>query len=136
YDFVGNDGPVCYFASDYGAPRKRVIAIDTRRPDGGAWREVVPQGEDVIDGVRLIHDWFVVNYLRDAHSRLRLFDMEGRLVRELALPTLGTVSAVTGEGRDAEMFFAFTSFLYTTTIFRHDFATGVTSDIKAPAIDS
>src|SRR5437016_669941 len=108
YAFVGNDGPVFYFASDYGAPRKRVIAIDTRRADRGAWREVVPQGEDVIDGVRLIHDWFVVNYLRDAHSRLRLFDMEGRLVRELALPTLGTVSAVTGERRDAEMFFAFT----------------------------
>jgi len=135
YDFVGNDGPVFYFATDYDAPRKRVIAIDTRHPERGAWREIIPQGEDVIDAVRLIHDMFVVNYLHDAHSRLRLFTMDGRFARELALPTLGSVSAITGERRDAEMFFAFTSFLYPTTIFRHDFATGATSAFKAPAID-
>jgi len=121
--------------TDLAAPRKRVIAIDTRHPERSAWREVVPQGDDVIDGVQIIHNTFVVNYLHDAHSRLRLFGLDGRPDREVALPTLGSVSDISGERQDAEMFYAFTSFLYPTTIFRYDFATGTSSVFKAPTID-
>ncbi len=135
YAFVGNDGPVFYMLTDLAAPRKRVIAIDTRHPERTAWREVVPQGDDVIDGVQIIHNTFVVNYLHDAHSRLRLFGLDGRPDREVALPTLGSVSDISGERQDAEMFYAFTSFLYPTTIFRYDFATGTSSVFKAPTID-
>ncbi len=135
YAFVGNDGPVFYMLTDLAAPRKRVIAIDTRHPERSAWREVVPQGDDVIDGVQIIHNTFVVNYLHDAHSRLRLFGLDGRPGREVALPTLGSVSDISGERQDAEMFYAFTSFLYPTTIFRYDFATGTSSVFKAPTID-
>ena len=135
YASVGNDGPVFYMLTDLAAPRKRVIAIDTRHPERSAWREVVPQGDDVIDGVQIIHNTFVVNYLHDAHSRLRLFGLDGRPGREVALPTLGSVSDISGERQDAEMFYAFTSFLYPTTIFRYDFATGTSSVFKAPTID-
>ena len=135
YAFVGNDGPVFYMLTDLAAPRKRVIAIDTRHPERTAWREVVPQGDDVIDGVQIIHNTFVVNYLHDAHSRLRLFGLDGRPDREVTLPTLGSVSDISGERQDAEMFYAFTSFLYPTTIFRYDFATGTSSVFKAPTID-
>jgi prolyl oligopeptidase len=135
YSFVGSDGPVFFVLTDLHAPRKRVVAIDTRRPDRTHWREVIPQGEDVIDAVDIIHERFVVNSLRDAHSRLRLFALDGLLERELDLPTLGTVSTVTGERRDTEMFYAFTSFLYPTTIFRYDFLTAMPSVFKAPTLD-
>ncbi len=135
YAFVGNDGPVFYLLTDLAAPRKRVIAIDTRHPERSAWREIIPQGDDVIEGVRIIHNTFVVNYLHDAHSRLHLFALDGRPDREVALPTLGSVSDISGERQDAEMFYAFTSFLYPTTIFRYDFATGTSSVFKAPTID-
>src|SRR6266705_1910952 len=78
YAFVGSDGPVFYFLTDLDAPRKRVIAIDTRHPERARWRELIPQGDDVIEGVQIIHDTFVANYLHDAHSRLRLFALDGR----------------------------------------------------------
>src|SRR5207244_8299370 len=44
YGFIGNDGPVFYFVTDLDAPRKRVVAIDTRHPARARWREVIPQG--------------------------------------------------------------------------------------------
>jgi prolyl oligopeptidase len=135
YAFVGNDGPVFYFLTDLDAPRGRVIAVDLRRPERTRWREVIPQGDEVLEGVQLIHDTFVASYLHDAHSRLRLFARDGRPLAELPLPTLGTVSAISGERRGDEMFYAFTSFLYPTTIFRYDFRTGATSVFRAPAID-
>src|SRR5436309_15309496 len=135
YAFVGNDGPVFYFVTDLDAPRERVVAIDTRHPERGRWREIIPQGDDVIELVSIIHDTFVTSYLHDAHSRLRLFGLDGRFVKDVDLPTLGSITQVTGERKDDEMFFGFTSFLYPTTIFRYDFATGQSSVLKAPRID-
>ena len=135
YGFVGNDGPLFYFLTDLDAPRKRVIAIDTRHPERARWREMIPQGDDVLETVRIIHDAFVANYLHDAHSQLRLFALDGRPQKSLELPALGSVVSISGERRDDEMFYAFTSFLYPTTIFRYDFKTGETSVFKGPAID-
>ena len=135
YAFVGNDGPLFYFLTDLDAPRKRVIAIDTRHPERARWREVLPQGPDVLEGVQIIHERFVAHYMRDASSRLRLFALDGRMLKDLDLPTLGSVVSISGERKDGEMFYGFTSFLYPTTIFRYDFTAGVTSVFKAPAID-
>jgi len=135
YGFLGNDGPVFYFLTDLDAPKKRVIAIDTRQPERARWREIIPQGQDVLEGVRIIHDLFVAHSMHDAHSRLRLFALDGRLLKDVALPTLGAVASISGERKDDQMFYAFTSFLYPTTIFRYDFTAGTSSVFKAPAID-
>ena len=135
YSFVGNDGPVFYFLTDLDAPRKRVIAIDTRHAERARWREIIPQSADVLEGIQIIHDTFVAQYMHDASSRLRLFALDGRPVKELELPTLGSIGGISGERKDDEMFYAFTSFLYPTTIFRYDFKTGASSVFKAPTID-
>src|SRR2546428_2603467 len=135
YSFVGNDGPVFYFLTDLDAPRKRVIAIDSRHPERARWREIIPQSADVLEGIQIIHDTFVAQYMHDASSRLRLFALDGRPVKELELPTLGSIGGISGERKDDEMFYAFTSFLYPTTIFRYDFKTGASSVFKAPTID-
>ena len=134
YGFVGNDGPVFYFQTDNAAPRQRVIAVDTRAPEPANWRTVIPQQSDVLESAGIIHDTFVTTYLHDAHSRLRLWALEGRPLLDVGLPTLGSVSGITGEREDTEMFYAFTSFLYPTTIFRYDFVTRRAEVFKAPEI--
>jgi prolyl oligopeptidase len=135
YAFVGNVGPVFYFRTDLDAPRGRVIAIDTRHPERGAWREIVPQGQDVLQGAALIGGRLVGNYLRDAHSRLEVFDLEGRHLADIPLPGIGAVSALSGRADSPELFYGFTSFLYPTTIFRYDVATGEGAVWKAPHLD-
>ena len=134
YLFLGNDGPVFYVLTDQGAPNKRIVAIDVSRPEPAHWRAVVPEAADVIETVRIVHHTFVVEYLRDAHSALRLFAPDGRPLGDLALPTLGALGGVSGRQGDTEMFYAFTSFLYPTTIFRHDFISGRTTVFKAPVV--
>jgi len=134
YGFVGNGGAVFFFQTDNAAPRSRIIAVDTRKPESSAWRELVPQASDPIEGSQIVHNTFVIRYLHDASSQLRLFALDGKPAEEVRLPTLGSIVQVTGEPRDDEMFYAFTSFLYPTTIFRHDFKTGVSSVFKAPQI--
>ena len=134
YGFVGNDGATFFFQTDNNAPRGRVIAVRTTDPAPSAWRELVPQAPDVIEGSQIVHNTFVVRYLHDAYSELRTFALDGTPRGAVPLPTLGSIVQVTGEPRDTEMFYAFTSFLYPTTIFRHDFTTGASSVFKAPEL--
>jgi len=135
YDFVGNLGPVFYFRTNLGAPRAKLIAIDTRHPERSAWREIIPQGQDVLESISLIGGRFVAGYMHDAHSALAVYDTAGAKVAYIALPTLGAVSGISGRADSPEMFYAFTSFLYPTTIFRYDIATGQGAVWKAPHLD-
>ena len=134
YGFVGNRGPEFYFLTDHDAPRKRLIAVDTRRPARAEWKEVLPQQADILENVQLVNRRFVVTYLRDAASRLRIHALDGTLQREIDLPTLGAVAGLSGQVDDREMFFAFTSFLYPTTVFRYDFGAARMEVFRAPEV--
>ena len=135
YGFVGNRGPVLYFTTNLDAPRSRLIAVDTRHPARHDWKEIIPQSDQVLNGVTLVGGRFVAEYLVDAHSRLAIFARDGKAGAEVALPGLGTVGGVSGRADSPEMFYSFTSFLYPTTILRYDVVTGVGSVWKAPHLD-
>ncbi|CAN5349570.1 prolyl oligopeptidase family serine peptidase [soil metagenome] len=134
YSVAGNDGPVFYVQTDRDAPKGRTIAIDSRQPQPASWRTLIPEGENVLENVQLINDQFVASYLQDASSRIRIFSLQGQPVREIELPTLGSVGSISGEREDTEAFFSFTSYLYPTTIFRYDFRTGESSVFRAPQV--
>ncbi|MBN1285046.1 MAG: S9 family peptidase [Anaerolineae bacterium] len=129
---VGNDGPVFYFVTDLDAPRGRLVAIDTRNPGPDHWRTLVPEGEDKLESVTIVHDQFVALYLHDAHSQIRRFDKAGDLLGEVELPALGSVQALSGRPDHDEMFYIFTSFVYPGTAYRYDFKTGGSEAIAAP----
>lgn len=124
YNFLGSDGTTFYFFTDLNAPRGRLISIDIARPERENWVEILPEQEDVISDARLINNHFVVSFMHNAHSRVRLYDLNGKLVKELPLPTLGTVTGIAGRQSHTEFFLGFTSFLYPTVSLRYDFATG------------
>jgi prolyl oligopeptidase len=109
-----------FFRTDEGASRGRVVAADLAR--GPAAVEVLPEGKDKLEGVAIVHRTLVVHRLRDASSRLELHDLDGRFLREIPLPGLGTVAGLTGEPDDPEMFLGFTSFTEPATPYRWDFA--------------
>ena len=135
YSFLGNDGPVLYVQTDREAPRGRIVAIDLRRPDRSAWREIVPEGKDVLTTAGIIANTLVVEYLHDARSVLQLVRLDGTPLREIPLPAVGTVGSISGERTDREMFYSFTSFLFPTTIYRYDFATATSTVFREPKID-
>jgi prolyl oligopeptidase len=134
YSVVGNDGPVLYVVTTDGAPRRRLVAIDTRTPEPAQWKTLIPEGAEVIDAVELIGGRFVVKTMRDASSRLTVHARDGRLVGPIALPGLGTVAVVSGRDDESELFYSFTSFATPTTIFRHDLAADRGAVFRAPQV--
>src|SRR6185295_11824256 len=71
YHFIGNDGPVFWFATDADAPRSRVVAVDLRQPGRESWRELIPQAAETLQNVVCLNDSFVALYLKDAHAEVR-----------------------------------------------------------------
>jgi prolyl oligopeptidase len=135
YAFIANAGPVFFFRTDLDAPRGRVISIDTTRPERAAWREIVPQSEDVLESMIFAHDSFIGAYLHDAHSRVRRFSAAGAARGDIPLPGLGSAAELSVESaHDTELFFSYTSFLHPTTPFRYDLLTGELGPFERPAL--
>jgi prolyl oligopeptidase len=134
FDFLGNDGPVFYFRTTDEAAKGRIVAIDVREPGPQSWREVVPQRHDAIETAAIVGDQLFVVSLTDAHHQVETFDLQGALVREVELPGIGSVWGFTGERKDTETFFAFSSFTSPTSIFRYDLASAKLSVFAQPKV--
>ncbi|HZZ77977.1 MAG TPA: prolyl oligopeptidase family serine peptidase [Gemmataceae bacterium] len=134
YDFVGNDGPVFFFVTDLEAPMGRLIAIDTRKPARKEWKEIIPTSKNALQGVNLVGNQFIASYLKDARSETRIFDLKGKLVREVALPGIGTTTGFGGERDDTETFYSYSSFAVPPSIYRYDLTTGKSELWKAPKV--
>ncbi|MBV6436718.1 MAG: S9 family peptidase [Xanthomonadales bacterium PRO6] len=134
YEFVGNQGPVFWFRSNAQAPRYRLIAIDTRKPDRANWRTLIAQSEATLQGVSFVGGQFIARYLHDARAEVRRHAQDGSLLGEVALPGIGTVAGFDGKPEASETFFSFASFTTPQEIHRLDLATGQTSLYRRPKI--
>jgi prolyl oligopeptidase len=134
YQFINNDGPLFWFKTNRDAPRGRLIAIDTRRPEPENWQEIIPQAEETLVHVGLVNDQFIAVYLKDAYSQVKVFDLKGRPMREVQLPGFGTVAGFGGKRKDKETFYSFTSFTSPPTIYRYDTETGESSTFRRPKL--
>jgi prolyl oligopeptidase len=135
YRFLGNDDTVFYFKTDLDAPKKRVIAIDVRKPQRENWKEILPETENVLSGVGLVGNLFVAHYLQDAKTQIRIHEMDGLFVREVKFPTLGTASGFGGKRTDTETFYSFSSYIVPPSIYRYDLITGDSKLLRVPKVD-
>ena len=135
YRFIDNDGPVFWIRTDLDAPRGKLIAIDTRHPERANWKTVVEQGADKLEDVNVVDNLFLIGYLKDAKTEVRVHDLQGKFLRNADLPGIGTAAGFGGKRKDKETFYSFTSFISPTTIYRYDPATGKSSIFKQPKVD-
>ena len=136
YNFIDNDGPVFWFKTDLNAPRGRIIAIDVTKPERANWKEIIPQGEETLVSANALNNQFVVNFLKDAHSQVKIYTLAGKFVREVELPGIGSAGGFSGKRSDAETFYSFTSFTTPGTIYRYDLKTGKSTVFRKPNIDA
>ncbi|MEJ6487134.1 prolyl oligopeptidase family serine peptidase [Nostoc punctiforme UO1] len=135
YSFIENDDSVFYFRTDLNAPRGRVIAIDTQNPTPENWREIIPQSAETLESVGILNNQFVADYLKDAHSEIKIFDLKGGFIREVELPGLGSAGGFGGKRHDTETFYNYTSFTTSGTIYRYDMITGKSTVFRQPEVD-
>jgi prolyl oligopeptidase len=135
YEAIGNVGTKFYFQTDLDASRARVIEIDLRKPDRNNWKTIIPEQKDVISSVKLVNNKLVVQYVHNAHEKLKIYGLEGGFISDVPLPTMGSVRQLSGRQAGKEMFFGFTSFVYPSTVYRYDFESGRAEVFRASEID-
>lgn len=123
-----------YIETDEGAPMGRVMSADPTKPQREHWTELVPEGESALVSVQLRGGHLVLRYLDKAHSRIRIHDLQGKHVRDQALPGLGTAGGLVGRADLDEAYYGFASYSRPRTTYRTSLATGETTVWHEPKV--
>ena len=119
YTYLANDGPVFWFRTNLDAPRYKVVRfnIETQAGDPSTWDEIIPQKEDTLQWASCHAETrLVASYMHDVQEVLAIHDLDGVFVRNLPLPTVGTVSSLSGRRKYSACFYKFVSFTYPGTL--------------------
>ena len=135
YTFIANDGPRFWFQTDLQSPRGKVVEIDTSNPARSNWKVVVPEGKEALQTTSFVDNKFILNYLKDAYTQVRIYDTAGKLVNEVAFPGIGSAEGFSGKATDKETFYSFTGFTTPTTIYRYDMTSGKSTVFRQPKVD-
>lgn len=125
-------GDRLYLRTDHQAPNGKIMRVDLAMPERAHWVTVVPERREVLEEMGTIKDRLVATYLKDAHSAIRLFSLDGEPALDVPLPGLGTAESVSGDSHYGELFIAFSSFLKRSTLYRYDTATGTLAPFSEP----
>ncbi|HLX11615.1 MAG TPA: prolyl oligopeptidase family serine peptidase, partial [Bacteroidota bacterium] len=135
WDLIDNVGATFYFNTNLNAPHSKVVAIDINHPEPAHWKEILPEQSDALSFAGMIGHSLVVSYLHDAYSTLKICRTEdGALIRQIALPTIGSIGGISGHNADSLMFFSFTSFLFPTSVFKYDLSKDKLTTFRSPII--
>jgi prolyl oligopeptidase len=122
YSPLGVVGNTLYIRTNWEAARGRIVAATVGDSARAHWRTIVAEGPDVMSEGLLVGNWLIVAYLRDVQTRLRLFDITGAPRGEVTLPDVGTAEGLSGRADGGDFFFAFSSYLRPTGVYRFDLA--------------
>ena len=124
YDLLGNQEDIFYFSTTHDAPKYRIVGVDLENPSPENWQEIVPEAEETIEGASLAGGHLIVQYLQDAKSVVKVFDLEGQPTREVELPGIGSVGGFGGKLDDPETFYTFTGYTTPDRIYHYDIESG------------
>jgi len=133
YSFVENIGDKVYFYTNENAPKGKIVVADANKPELKNWKDFIPESESVLAGTRVIGDKFVLTYDQDASNHAYIYDLKGKLVHEITLPSLGSVS-FSGDKDDKECFFNFTSFTNPGATYIYDIDKNTYELFRAPKV--
>ena len=124
YSLVGTVGDRFYFLTTKGAPNKRVIAMDVKRPGAEHWKLIIPESELVITGAHFLGGKWIIERMKDAHDGITVYDAAGKPLSGIPLPNFGSAGGFGGHQDDVETFYTVTGFDTPGTIYRYDTRTG------------
>lgn len=133
-NMIGNEGSRLLIQTNLKAPNNRVVETDFSKPTPENWKDVIAETENVLSA-STGGGYLFADYTVDVKTQVKQFDMKGKLVREVALPGIGSAGGFGAEEKDKELYYSFTSFTYPTTIFKYDLASGKSSLYYQPKVD-
>jgi prolyl oligopeptidase len=134
YSFIDEvDGKFVMSTND-GAKNQKIVIVDPLNPDPKNWKTIIAEKDENISGINTAGNKLFITYLKDVTSRVYVYDMNGKLEREVNLPAIGTAGGFGGEKEDKSVFYTFTSITFPPTIYQYDIASGKSTVFRKPEV--
>ena len=110
YNFIDSKDGILWFYTTEGAPNGKIVNLEIKN-GSFVWNDVIQESENSIRSVNVINNLFVINYLVDTFSSIKIFDLSGNFVQDLELPKNGTIGGFGGEIDDTETYFSVSNYV-------------------------
>ena len=129
---ITNKNKTFYLYTNIEAPNGRIVSVDLSRPN--IWKDVVSETENVMYPSSGGGNLFV-RYLVDAKSQIMQFDLNGKIIREIELPAIGSAYGFSAKEDEDDLYYSFSSYTYPSTIFNYNIESGESNLYRQPEID-
>jgi prolyl oligopeptidase len=133
-DVLDNIGSKLYILTNINAPNKCVVTADANNPNPKNWKPFIRETENVLSPSTGA-GYIFANYMKDAISQVQQYGYDGKLVREITLPGIGTVSGFGGKMKDEVLYFSFTNYTTPGTIYSFSPKEGESKIYKQPKVN-
>lgn len=131
---IENEDTKLFIVTDRNAPNQKVVTVDFTNPKPENWKDFIPETEYVLS-LSTGGGYFFAHYMKDAVSAVKQYDYSGKLIRDIALPGIGTVSGFGGKRTDKPMYFTFTNYITPGSIYSFEANGGKSEVYQKPKVD-
>ncbi len=132
-DVADADNGKLYIATNLNAPNRKLVVTDASAPTAEHWKDLIPETKFPLS-VSACGGRFFAQYTKDAVSEIEEYTPDGKKVKTIALPGLGTASGFEGKKEEKEVYYTYTSYVYPSTIYKYDINTGKSSIYKQSGV--
>ena len=129
--FVDNKGDVIYLMTDKNAPNQKLVKTSISNPT--IWKDVIPEAQNVLS-VSTGGGYIFAKYMRDAVSYVKQLDYNGKLIREIELPAIGTAGGFGGKEEEKEIYYSFSNYILPGTTYKYNVETGKSEVYYKPKV--
>ena len=131
---IENVGSKLYLVTDRNAPNQKIVTVDAANPTPENWKDFIPETDHVLSPSTGGGSFFA-EYMVDAVSKILQYDYNGKLIREVELPGLGSVGGFGAKKEEKELYYSFTNYITPGSIYKYDIDKGTSKLYQKPAID-
>lgn len=130
-NFIDSKGDFIYALTDKNAPNMRLVKFNINKPE--VWTDVIPETENVLS-VSTGGGYIFAKYMQDAVTSVKQFDYNGKLVRSIDLPGIGTAGGFNGKEKENDLYYSFTNYITPGTIYKYNAKTGKSEVYQKPNV--
>lgn len=131
---IENVGSKLYIITNRNAPNQKVITVDASNPTPENWKDFIPETKNVLSA-NTGSGYIFAQYMKDAVTQIMQYDYNGKLVREVKLPGVGSAGGFGGKKDEKVLYYSFTNYTTPGTIYSFDPKTGTSKEYEKPKVD-
>lgn len=131
---IENVGSTLYLVTNLNAPNQKIVTVDASNPTPEHWVDFIPETKHVLSP-STAGGYFFTEYMVDAVSQIFQYDYNGKLVREVKLPSIGSAGGFGAKKEETELYYSFTNYVTPGSIYKYDIQKGTSELFRKPNID-